>query len=510
MSEMGLRPERGHVKSSRVVGEVMGKYHPHGDAAIYDALVRMAQPFTHAPAARRRARQLRLARRRAGRVALHRGAAGAGGAADDRPGSTRRPSTSSRTTTTSCCSPACCRPPSPTCWSTARSGIAVGMATNMAPHNLVEVIGAARHLIAHPDALARRPDAVRARARPAHRRPDRRARGHPRGLRDRPRLVPHPRDHPDRDRHRARKGIVVTELPYTVGPEKVIEKIKDLVQAKKLQGIADVKDLTDRTHGLRLVIEVKNGFNPEAVLEQLYRLTPMEDSFGINNVALVDGQPRTLGLKDLLRVYVDFRIDVVRRRTAYRLRQARGAAAPGRGPAHRDRRHRRGHPADPHLRRRRRRQGPADGGLRPVRPAGDLHPRPAAAPADQVLPDRARGRAGRAAAPRSRSCGRSSATRRCCCKTRLHRAGRGRQGARHAAAHRAAGVGRCAAHRRHAAGGRRRPVLGAAVLDRPAGPHHAPTTRCRPRAAGTSTTPSSPRSGRPRAATSGWSPHAAG
>ena len=118
-----------------------------------------------------------------------------------------------------------------------------------------------------------------------------------------------------------KKGIVVTELPYTVGPEKVIEKIKDLVQAKKLQGISDVKDLTDRKHGLRLVIEIKNGFHPEAVLEQLYKLTPMEDSFGINNVALVDGQPRTLGLKDLLRVYVDFRTDVVRRRTAYRLRK---------------------------------------------------------------------------------------------------------------------------------------------------------------------------------------------
>ena len=154
-----------------------------------------------------------------------------------------------------------------------------------------------------------------------------------------------------------RKGIVVTELPYLVGPEKVIEKIKDLVQAKKLQGIADVNDLTDRTHGLRLVIEIKSGFNPDAVLEQLYRLTPMEDSFGINNVALVDGQPRTLGLRELLKVYVDHRIDVVRRRTAVPARQARGAAAPRRGPARRDRRHRRGHPADPRLRRRRRRPG---------------------------------------------------------------------------------------------------------------------------------------------------------
>ena len=104
--------------------------------------------------------------------------------------------------------------------------------------------------------------------------------------------------------------------PTASAPRRSIEKIKTLVQAKKLQGIADVKDLTDREHGLRLVIEVKNGFNPEALLEQLYRLTPMEDSFGINNVALVDGQPRTLGLKELLEVYLEHRFDVVRRRSS--------------------------------------------------------------------------------------------------------------------------------------------------------------------------------------------------
>jgi DNA gyrase subunit A len=115
-----------------------------------------------------------------------------------------------------------------------------------------------------------------------------------------------------------RTGIVVTELPYGVGPEKVITRIKDLVQAKKLAGIADLKDLTDRHSGLRLVIEVRNGFHPEAVLDELYRLTPMEETFGINNVALVDGQPRVLGLRELLQIYVDHRIEVVRRRTAYR------------------------------------------------------------------------------------------------------------------------------------------------------------------------------------------------
>jgi DNA gyrase subunit A len=118
-----------------------------------------------------------------------------------------------------------------------------------------------------------------------------------------------------------RSGIVVTELPYSIGPEKVMARIKDLVQAKKLNGIADLKDLTDRHRGLHLVIEVRSGFNPEAVLAELYRLTPMEETFGINNVALVDGQPRVLGLRELLEIFVAHRLDVVRRRTEYRRRK---------------------------------------------------------------------------------------------------------------------------------------------------------------------------------------------
>jgi DNA gyrase subunit A len=119
-----------------------------------------------------------------------------------------------------------------------------------------------------------------------------------------------------------RKGIVVTELPYLVGPERVIEQIKNLVQSRKLQGIADVKDLTDLANGTRLVIEVKNGFNPDALLEQLYKLTKMEDSFAINCVALVEGQPRTLTLRDALTVYLEHRIDVTRRRTQFLLGRA--------------------------------------------------------------------------------------------------------------------------------------------------------------------------------------------
>jgi DNA gyrase subunit A len=119
-----------------------------------------------------------------------------------------------------------------------------------------------------------------------------------------------------------RQGIVVRELPYQVGPERVIERIKELVTNKKLQGISDVIDLTDYESGLELVIEIKNGFHPEAVLDQLYKLTPLEDAFHINNVALVNGQPVTLGLKPLLQVFIDHRLQVVRRRSEFRRTKA--------------------------------------------------------------------------------------------------------------------------------------------------------------------------------------------
>jgi hypothetical protein len=125
---------------------------------------------------------------------------------------------------------------------------------------------------------------------------------------------------------RGKSSITVTELPYGVGAERVIAKVKELVTGKKLQGIADVKDLTDRQLGTHLVFEVKAGFNGQAVLGELYRLTPLEESFGINNVALVDGQPRTLGLKDLLQVFLDHRVDVVTRRSRFRLRKAQERA----------------------------------------------------------------------------------------------------------------------------------------------------------------------------------------
>ncbi|GAB3825158.1 DNA gyrase/topoisomerase IV subunit A [Kribbella italica] len=321
MAENNIRPDRGHVKSARVVGEVMGKYHPHGDGAIYDALVRTAQPWSM-------------------RVPLIDGH-GNFGSLDDGPAAMRytecRMAPSALAMTNGLDEdvvdfkpnydgreeePSVLPAAFPNLLVNGAAGIAVGMATNMAPHNLIEVIQALRHLIKTPDA----------------------------DLDDLMRFIPGP-DLPTggkivglegiKDAYAAgrgsfkmratarienvtprRKGIVVTELPYTVGPEKVIEKIKTLVQAKKLQGIADVKDLTDRTHGTQLVIEVKNGFVPEALLEQLYKLTPLEDSFSINAVCLVDGQPQTLGLRALLEVYLEHRYLVTRRRSEFRKKKA--------------------------------------------------------------------------------------------------------------------------------------------------------------------------------------------
>ncbi len=317
MADMNLRPDRGHVKCARVVGEVMGRLHPHGDGAIFDALVRLAQPWSM-------------------RLPLVDGH-GNFGSPDDPPAAMRyvecrmappapamtdgldeetvefRPNYDARELEPSVLPAAI-----PNLLVNGASGIAVGMATNMAPHNLVEVVQALRNLIDNPDATVE--DLMR--FVPG---PDLPTGGKIVGL-DGIREAYETGRGSFRMRATARvesvtprrKGIVVTELPYNVGPEKVIERIKHLVQTKKLAGIADLKNLTDRNSGLRLVIELKNGFHPEAILEQLYRQTPLEESFGINAVALVDGQPRTLGLRDLLRVYLEHRYDVVRRRSRYR------------------------------------------------------------------------------------------------------------------------------------------------------------------------------------------------
>lgn len=324
MGEMGLRPDRGHVKSARVTGEVMGKLHPHGDGAIYDALVRMAQPFS-----------LRLPL-----IDGH----GNFGSLDDGPAAARY--TEVRLTNAAMAlnesldedtvdfvpnydaqltEPEVLPAALPNLLVNGASGIAVGMATNMPPHNLAEVIDALQLLLQKPKAT----------------------------LEQVMEHIPGP-DLPSGGvillgdgildaytsgrgsfKMRAKisvesvaprkNGLVITELPLSVGPERVIEKIRDAVNSKKLQGISNVVDLTDRENGLKLVIELKSGVDPESVIDTLYRLTPLEENFGINNVALVKGRPQQLGLLDLLKLYLEHRLEVTTRRSKNRLekRQAR-------------------------------------------------------------------------------------------------------------------------------------------------------------------------------------------
>ncbi len=317
MDEMRIRPDASHVKCARVVGQVMGKLHPHGDSAIYDALVRLGQPWAmrlpvvdghgnfgsldSGPAA------MRYTECRMAPAAVAMTAGLAENTVDFRPNYDGKET-----------EPVVLPAAFPNLLVNGTTGIAVGMATNIPPHNLVETVQACKHLLRHPDATV--DDLMR--FMPG---PDLPGGGKIIGL-DGIREAYATGRGVFRVRASARieqvtprrKGIIVTELPYMVGPERIMEQVKNLVQSKKLSGISDIKDLTDLANGTRLVIEVKNGINPEALLEQLYRLTKLEDSFGINAVALVNGQPATMTLKELLEVYLEHRVEVIRRRSAFR------------------------------------------------------------------------------------------------------------------------------------------------------------------------------------------------
>lgn len=321
MGQMNLLPTRPYMKSARVVGEVMGKLHPHGDSAIYEAMVRLAQPF---------AMRLPL-------VDGH----GNFGSLDDGPAASRY--TEARLAPAALGmnaninedtvdfvpnydnklkEPAVLPAAIPNLLVNGASGIAVGMATNMATHNLGEVVAAAKYVMKHPDA----------------------------SLDDLMQYVPGP-DWPSggiiigrngiRDAYREgrgtlttrsathvenvtarKKAIVVTELPYMVGPERVLERISDGVKNHKLEGISNAIDLTDRHNGTRIVIELKTGFDPAAVLSQLFKHTPLQENFTMNNVALVDGRPHTMGLREMLDVWIAHRRSVIRRRSEYRHAQA--------------------------------------------------------------------------------------------------------------------------------------------------------------------------------------------
>ena len=322
MGNMNLTPEHAYMKSARVVGEVMGKLHPHGDSAIYEAMVRLAQPFS-----------LRLPL-----VDGH----GNFGSLDDGPAASRY--------TEARLAPAALgmnadinedtvdfapnydnklKEPNvlpsaiPNLLVNGASGIAVGMATNMATHNLGEVVAAAKYVMKHPNATL--DDLMQIVPGPdwpgggiiIGRNGIREAYETGRGA-----FTTRSKTHIENVTAR-KKAIIVTELPFMVGPERVLERISQGIKARKLDGISGAIDLTDRHNGTRIVIEIKTGFDPNAVLAQLFKHTPLQESFTINNVALVDGRPHTMGLRELLDVWILHRRTVIRRRSEFRLNKAK-------------------------------------------------------------------------------------------------------------------------------------------------------------------------------------------
>ena len=321
MGQMSLNPDRPYMKSARVVGEVMGKLHPHGDSAIYEAMVRLAQPFAmrlplvdghgnfgsldDGPAASR------YTEARMAPAALGMNADIAENTVDFTPNYDNKLQ-----------EPTVLPAAIPNLLVNGGSGIAVGMATNMATHNLGEVVAAAKHLMRHPDATLE--ELMRYVPGPdwpgggviVGRKGIREAYETGRGA-----LTTRSVTHIENVTAR-KKAIVVTELPFMVGPERVLERISEGVKNRKLDGISGAIDLTDRQNGTRLVIEIKTGFDPNAVLAQLFKHTPLQDNFTINNVALVNGRPHTMGLKEMLQVWVDHRRVVIRRRSEFRRKKA--------------------------------------------------------------------------------------------------------------------------------------------------------------------------------------------
>ena len=321
MGEMNLTPDRPYMKSARVVGEVMGKLHPHGDSAIYEAMVRLAQPFAmrlplvdghgnfgsldDGPAASR------YTEARLGPAALGMNADIDEDTVDFTPNYDNKLK-----------EPTVLPAAIPNLLVNGGSGIAVGMATNRATHNLGEVVNAAKFLMAHSDATLEQlmryvpgpdwPTGGTIIGRDGIREAYATGRGT---------LTTRAATHIEHVTAR-KQAIVVTELPYMVGPEKVIERISDGVKNRKLEGISGAFDLTDRHNGTRIVIEIKTGFDPHAVLVQLFKHTPLQDNFAMNNVALVEGRPHTMGLKEMLQVWVDHRRVVIRRRSEYRKKKA--------------------------------------------------------------------------------------------------------------------------------------------------------------------------------------------
>lgn len=322
MYDLGIAHPKPHRKSARIVGDVVGKYHPHGDSAIYDAMVRMAQDWVmNTPlvdgqgnfgSADDRQAAMRYTESRLSEIGAESIADLGEGVVDFGP-----------TYDDSGTEPLVLPVRFPNLLVNGAQGIAVGVATSIAPHNLREVVGATQTLLKDPDASTKQlmrsvkgPDfpsggfivddggllkayetgrgAVRVRGRATI-----------------------------EDAVRGRgKAIVITEFPYNVGPEKFVTKAVDAVRAKKVDGVAAIADHTDRHSGVRVVITLKRGVNPQAVIQQLYKYTPLEDRFNFNQVALIRGVPHTLGLKAMLKHFIEFQVEIIVRRTEYRLDKA--------------------------------------------------------------------------------------------------------------------------------------------------------------------------------------------
>ena len=326
MSELGNDWNKPYKKSARVVGDVIGKYHPHGDSAVYDTIVRMAQPFAmryllvdgqgnfgsvdgDAPAAMRYT-EVRMSRMAHELLSdLDRETVDFGPNYDE---SEHEPLVLPTRV--------------PSLLVNGSAGIAVGMATNIPPHNLTEVIGATIALIEDPELdiegiMQHLPG------------PDFPTAGMingAQGIHDayhtgRGRIYIRARSHVETDDRNGKDSIIVTELPYQVNKARLLEKIAELVKEKKLEGITELRDESDKD-GMRVVIELRRGEVPEVVLNNLYQQTAMQNVFGINMVALVEGQPRLLNIREVLQAFIGHRREVVTRRTLFDLRKARNRA----------------------------------------------------------------------------------------------------------------------------------------------------------------------------------------
>jgi DNA gyrase subunit A len=326
MHELGAHSNKPYYKSARIVGDVIGKYHPHGDTAVYDTLVRMAQPFSlryllvdgqgnfgsvdgDSPAA------MRYTEARLSRISHELLADIDKETVDFQPNYDEKE-----------LEPSVLPTRVPNLLVNGSTGIAVGMATNIPPHNLIEIINATIALIDDPEMTIEGlmqhvpgPDFPTAGIING-------AAGiHAAYHTGRGRVLIRARAEIETDDHTNREAIIVTELPYTVNKARLIEKIAELVKEKKLEGISELRDESDKD-GMRIFIEIKRGEAADVVLNNLYQQTQMQSVFGINMVALVDGRPRLLNLKDMLEAFVRHRREVVTRRTIFELRKARSRA----------------------------------------------------------------------------------------------------------------------------------------------------------------------------------------